>query len=311
MRHPVVVATLAVLVALTGGGRAFAQAQPAPGWSATDCQTCHEKVVGPAFQKTSHAKLGESCARCHQNVGEHAKAQMSGDANGPVPSLKKLSARQINAICLGCHEKARQANYDTSAHARRNVACTTCHSVHNSKSAKGQLKTATDSQTCFTCHKEQRAKSMRASHHPVREGKLSCASCHNPHDGNSPKLLNADSVNELCYQCHTEKRGPFAFEHAPVAEDCLSCHEPHGTNHPRLLAQKTPNLCYNCHFSSSGHFGTGGDNLMTPGGGVPVAPAGAATGYPTLNSRFVERSCRTCHVKLHGSNHPAGAFFLR
>ena len=50
---------------------------------------------------------------------------------------------------------------------------------------------------------------------------------------------------------------------------------------------------------------------MTPGGGVAVAPAGAPTGYPTIQSRFVERSCRTCHVKLHGSNHPAGAFFLR
>jgi polygalacturonase len=67
-----------------------------------------------------------------------------------------------------------------------------------------------------------------------------------------------------------------------------------------------PNLCWNCHLSGSGHFGSG-DNLSTEKG-VTVAPAGAPTGYPTVNSRFIERSCRTCHVKVHGSNHPSGAF---
>ena len=34
-------------------------------------------------------------------------------------------------------------------------------------------------------------------------------------------MIKADSVNELCYTCHTEKRGPFLFEHAPVREDCV------------------------------------------------------------------------------------------
>jgi DmsE family decaheme c-type cytochrome len=138
---------------------------------------------------------------------------------------------------------------------------------------------------------------------------MGCASCHNPHEGSRPSMMKADSVNELCYTCHAEKRGPFAFEHAPVREDCVSCHEPHGTNHPRLLTQKMPNLCWNCHFTGSGHFGSG-DNLSTEKG-VQVAPPGAPTGFPTVNSRFVERSCRTCHVKVHGSNHPSGAYFVR
>ena len=122
-------------------------------------------------------------------------------------------------------------------------------------------------------------------------------------------MVKGDSINELCYTCHAEKRGPFAFEHAPVREDCVSCHEPHGTNHPRLLTQKMPNLCWNCHLTGSGHFGSG-DNFSTEKG-VPVAPSGAPSGFPTVNSRFVERSCRTCHVKIHGSNHPSGAYFVR
>ena len=150
---------------------------------------------------------------------------------------------------------------------------------------------------------------MRTSHHPVREGKMGCASCHNPHDGSRPKMLQAESVNELCYKCHTEKRGPFLFEHAPVREDCVSCHEPHGSNHKRLLVQKLPNLCWNCHLTGSGHFGSG-DNFSTELG-ARIAPPGAPTGYPTANSRFVEKSCKNCHVNLHGSNSPSGAYFVR
>jgi DmsE family decaheme c-type cytochrome len=311
MRRIMFVLALTAVCALLGGGGAFAQATAPPGnWSAADCLTCHEKAGNPAFEHSKHAGLAESCASCHTNVAEHAKAQMAGEKSGPVPSIKKLTSREVNSTCLSCHEKDNQANWLSSAHDRRNVACTACHSVHAFKSAKAQLKTVRDTDTCTTCHKTERAKALRSSHHPVREGKLGCSSCHNPHDGSRPKMVQADSVNELCYKCHTEKRGPFAFEHAPVREDCVSCHEPHGTNHPRLLTQKLPNLCWNCHLSGSGHFGSG-DNLSTPGGGVQVAPAGSPSGFPTVNSRFTERSCRTCHVAIHGSNHPSGAFFVR
>jgi DmsE family decaheme c-type cytochrome len=298
-------------IALVGSGYARAQmAAPQPAnWSEADCLTCHEGAGGPAFERSAHGKQTQSCGACHQRVGEHAAAQMAGQTDVPAPTLKSMKSREVNDTCLTCHEKNKQANYVSSMHDRRNVACTECHGIHSYKSNKAQLKTTTDTETCTKCHKSERAKSMRASHHPVREGKMGCSSCHNPHDGARPKMLLADSVNELCYQCHTEKRGPFAFEHAPVREDCITCHEPHGTNHPRLLTQKLPNLCWNCHFSGSGHFGSG-DNASTQQG-VTVAPPGSPSGFPTVNSRFVERSCRTCHVKVHGSNHPSGAFLVR
>jgi DmsE family decaheme c-type cytochrome len=298
-------------VALSGGLRASAQAPPQASpaaFNVADCQVCHDKATGPTFAHSKHAGIDQSCASCHTGVAEHAKSQMAGE-KGPVPTLKDKTAGQINDTCLTCHEKANQASFLSSMHARRNVACTSCHSVHSFKSEKAQLKTRTDSETCFTCHKSERAKSMRTSHHPVREGKMACSSCHNPHEGVRPKMMKADSVNELCYTCHAEKRGPFLFEHAPVREDCITCHEPHGSNHARMLAQKAPNLCWNCHLTGSGHFGSG-DNFSTEKG-VPVAPPGSPSGYPTVNSRFIERSCRTCHVKIHGTNHPSGAFFVR
>jgi DmsE family decaheme c-type cytochrome len=308
---------LAGVFADGGALRASAQApQPAPtppavqaaAWTAADCQTCHEKAAGAVFQHTSHAGLEQSCESCHDDVAAHMKSQMDG-VEGPIPSLKNKPATEINDTCLTCHENANQASFLSSMHARRNVACTSCHSIHDFKSTKAQLKTRNDADTCFTCHAAQRAKSMRTSHHPVREGKIACSSCHNPHDGVRPKMIKADSVNELCYTCHTEKRGPFLFDHAPVREDCVSCHEPHGSNHARMLVQKAPNLCWNCHLTGSGHFGSG-DRFSTEQG-VPVAPPGAPSGFPTVNSRFIERSCRTCHVKIHGSNHPSGAYFVR
>ena len=310
MRHLRLLLTLVAAVAMLGGGTAFAQAaDPPETWSVTDCQGCHEQAKSPSFEHSKHATLDKSCANCHPNVAEHAKAQLSGETGGPVPTLKGLKAHDLSQICLGCHEKNNQANFVTSIHERRNVSCTSCHGIHDYRSAKAQLKTKTDTETCFTCHKSERAKAMRTSHHPVREGKMGCASCHNPHDGSRPKLLKADSVNELCYTCHAEKRGPFLFEHAPVREDCVSCHEPHGSNHKKLLAQKLPTLCWNCHFTGSGHFGSG-DNLATEEG-ARIAPAGAPSGFPTANARFIEKACKNCHLNIHGSNSPSGAYFVR
>ena len=41
--------------------------------------------------------------------------------------------------------------------------------------------------TCFQCHLEVKAKFDLPHHHPVLEGKVSCADCHNPHKGDAVK----------------------------------------------------------------------------------------------------------------------------
>ena len=41
--------------------------------------------------------------------------------------------------------------------------------------------------TCFQCHTEVRAAFELPHHHPVLEGKVSCADCHNPHKGDAVK----------------------------------------------------------------------------------------------------------------------------
>lgn len=304
MRHRTSCLLLAAVVIAVFAAPAAAQPTGGATWSASDCETCHSTTVGPAFQRTKHAGLTQSCATCHDDVAEHVKAQTAGDSNGPVPSLKKKTAAELNAKCLGCHESGARASFNGGMHARRNVACTSCHSVHSYKSKTAQLRTARDPETCYTCHQSYRAKAMRTSHHPVREGKMQCSSCHNPHDGINDKMTLRASVNETCYACHAEKRGPFLYEHAPVRENCVACHDPHGSNHERLLVAKQPFLCQRCHFS--GH-GITADNLSSLEG-LPVAPAGSTV---TRSSRNTERGCKQCHLNIHGSNSPSGAFFVR
>lgn len=183
-------------------------------------------------------------------------------------------------------------------HDARNVSCVTCHSVHNPKSETAELKLPTQVATCAQCHQPQvRKVQQRVGHMPVREGKLECTSCHNPHGSTNVGMLKVGSwVNEMCVSCHAEKRGPFLWEHAASRESCISCHDPHGSSNDRLLVAKLPMLCQRCHIRSS-HPSTIHHNAASaPGVG--------------LNQLF-NRGCVNCHQNIHGSNHPSGSTFLR
>ena len=99
---------------------------------------------------------------------------------------------------------------------------------------------------CGNCHQPIRAATFKPSHHPIIEGKVKCSDCHNPHGAITPAMLKAD-VNDQCYSCHADKRGPYVFTHPPVEENCVTCHNPHGSVHAKLLNETAPNLCQDCH----------------------------------------------------------------
>lgn len=286
---------LAPLAMAFRSGKAVADT-PQAAFDVSECRSCHEKTVA-GMEHTRHMGLEKSCASCHGDPTEHLKSNLEKGEPGPIVSLKKAKPAEVNKTCLECHEKGHQANWAGSMHDRRKVACTSCHSIHDFKSTRAQLKTARDSDTCFTCHLQIRAKSLRASHHPVREGRLDCASCHDPHDATKPKLLKADWITEQCLTCHTEKRGPFLWEHAPVRENCALCHDPHGSNHDKMLVAKQPFLCQRCHLNTR-HPGTLYDGVNTVAGRSP-------------SNRAVEHACKNCHQNVHGGNAPSGPYFGR
>ncbi len=257
------------------------------------CMGCHA-ALAETFGYTLMGRLQKKgtsleCETCHGPGSAHVKAG-GGRGVGGIISFRandpSRTAEENNAVCLGCHERGARAYWNGSVHEERGLACTNCHTIMKAVSAQKQLKTAFQPDTCFQCHKDRRAQMFRSSHMPMREGKVVCTDCHNPHGTTTESLLKKDSINDVCYTCHAEKRGPFLFEHAPVRESCLNCHDPHGSINEFSLKMARPRLCYECH--TIGHTQAG------------------------LNSQFsMGRACQNCHTMIHGSNSPAGAVFQR
>ena len=259
------------------------------------CATCHAGHA-ESFSKTLMGRIGKTqpgkfaCENCHGPGSAHVKLG-GGRGVGGIISFRaddlSRSVQENNAICLACHEKGDRTYWSGSTHEVRNVACTNCHTIMRSVSAKFQLKTVFEPETCFQCHKDRRAQMARSSHMPMREGKVTCTDCHNPHGTANESLLKTATVNETCYKCHAEKRGPFLFEHEPVRVNCLNCHDAHGSINEFLLKISRPRLCAECH--GFGHTLTGGPNSY----------------------QIMGRACNNCHTQVHGTNSPSGALLHR
>ncbi len=258
------------------------------------CLGCHQAEAA-VFSKTLMGRIGKvqpgtmECENCHGPGSAHAKAGGGRGVGGIIsfrPNDVSHTADQDNAICLGCHDKGAHILWRGSTHQTRQLRCTNCHTVMKNVSRKHQLKKPTVTGTCVQCHKNKLAQIWRTSHMPVGvfgKNKMSCSDCHSPHGSINQSLLKKATVNEVCYECHAEKRGPFLFEHVPVRENCLNCHNPHGSNNDFLLKISRPRLCNTCH--EVAHFAT--------------------------SAAKVSHSCQNCHSQHHGSNSPSGVRFQR
>jgi DmsE family decaheme c-type cytochrome len=282
------------------------------------CTVCHDETWQTpilTIYQTKHGVKGDErtpgCQTCHGTSVDH-----QSDPAGKAPDVvfgsksKKLSPVETrNATCLACHESKvlPRQHWSGSEHEMHGVACTDCHESHVPKQAV--LNPATQFQVCSKCHKAEQAQIHRYSRHPILEGKVTCSSCHNVHGSVGPKLLAKESVNETCYTCHAEKRGPFLWEHAPVVDDCTNCHTPHGSNISPMLKVKAPMLCQNCHSGDHGKNLYSGANL--PNGNVTTVNGQLPVGQQSPAAQGNARSCMLCHSTIHGSNHPAGAKFER
>lgn len=198
--------------------------------------------------------------------------------------------------CASCHDK-QYKEFLRSTHARiwvkdetaKAQGCEMCHgpgSVHaETEGAKGSLKNIkNDPAACFACHTDKKLEFRLPYHHPVLEGKMSCADCHTPH-GEEVRPWTSTSIkdtNEACFKCHKDQRGPFAWEHEVVREGCTTCHKVHGSIHEKMLVARDANLCLRCH---------------------------TQVNFPTIGksshaTRMAQGTCWSagCHTAVHGSN---------
>jgi DmsE family decaheme c-type cytochrome len=276
---------------------------------ADTCLGCHDEenatYSASAIFKTPHAHRGDKrspfgagglqCEACHGPGATHARTKKAAAINTFKPD-SSVPLQQRNQACLTCHEGNSRTAWHAGAHERGNLACTDCHKIHVDRDPV--LAKSGETQVCLSCHKQQRADFHKASSHPVRQGLVACSDCHNAHGSNAPALLAKPTLNQTCYSCHADKRGPKLWEHAPVAEDCSLCHAAHGSVRTALLTKSPPLLCQQCH-SAAGH-----PSLARTPAGLPGGGAGGAV-------FLVAGSCNNCHTQVHGSNHPAGAKLMR
>jgi DmsE family decaheme c-type cytochrome len=247
---------------------------------ADECTACHDQVEGHAPIAAYHG----DCESCHGPGERHAESEDVADIRFPS-----------SEDCLACHEASRTTHlsWSTGEHERSGVMCSDCHNPHSREPhllrQPRQVNfphADADTQLCVSCHADVASRLSLPSHHPVREGMLSCTDCHAPH-GDRRTALGGGTA--LCSGCHQDHAGPWVFEHAPVAEDCTLCHNPHGTATVNLLDTNQPALCLSCHSTpDSWH--------LRVGAALPV-------GSPingTVASAFYTR-CTDCHGAIHGS----------
>jgi len=279
-----------------------------PGYAGSEtCKMCHEEIAG-RFAKSPHFTVetnksrgwaAQACESCHGPGAKHAESAEAKDIRQPA----KLTSVETDRTCLACHLNANsKMGRIMAGHAKDSVACTSCHAVHGAGGRKLVERRAADvNAQCASCHASVWAAFQKPYKHRLPEGAMSCTDCHNPHASFQPQMMRASFGNEpTCVGCHSDKRGPFVFEHAPVRfEGCNACHEPHGSANPRMLTRHEVRfVCLECH----------ANNPPTPALPPATNPATAKLNnlgqappafHDLRNPRF--QNCTVCHIKVHGS----------
>lgn len=229
------------------------------------CKGCHEEIYD-AFKKSPHRD--KECESCHGPGAKHAEAQEAGS----IFTFEGKDAVVRSDKCLKCHQKQKEFfQFRRGAHKLGAVACDNCHGVHGTQKTEHLLK-AKDPDLCFSCHQEVRGQFSLPTRHRVLDGAMTCTDCHTPHGTRTRASLRTWNKfdTDVCFKCHPEKRGPWAFEHSAVkVEGCAICHLPHGSANRFLLPTRdVRRTCIQCH------------------GQVHFNP----------------QSCVNCHSQIHGSN---------
>lgn len=189
-----------------------------------DCAVCHDPHSSANQGLLRSARASDLCFRCHQDelTGRkwvHKPAAEKGclechDPHGGDGPFNLVGA-QGKDLCSRCHKPV-----DAKKNVHRAITrygCTACHDPHAANYAKGLIR-ATNA-LCTSCHDRQQDGSHVTSigsthkveggpdpHDPARD--FSCASCHDPHASDGPKLLRFGATPmESCAFCHGDKSG--------------------------------------------------------------------------------------------------------
>lgn len=247
----------------------------------------YEYLHGPAA-------AGE-CAVCHKAEKDNLQIH----SENPEKFLDFTFPLKDKQVCFMCHSD--QINGDYVHFPVMEGDCLSCHDPHGGNN-RYFISGANESETCMQCH-DNSIMAKDYVHGPVAVGE--CASCHDPHSSNYAHQLKK-SVEDLCYDCHTDKKNDFNKEvvHAALSEGCTTCHDPHSSNsvaHINFDSEKE--LCFSCHEALNSELVTTIKNSDFKHEPVYDGECGAchdphASDFGTLLRGNAQDVCFTCHVDM-------------
>ena len=146
------------------------------------CFGCHTTGTSPGVQ----------CERCHEGAQEHARSSASGARSSIPAKLSKLNNDELSDFCGACHRTW------------QDVEANGPHDINNIRFQPYRLATS----RCYNAS--------------VRDKRISCTACHNPHQS---VVKSAAYYDAKCQNCHTA--GIASAKVCKIGhENCVNCHMP-------------------------------------------------------------------------------------
>lgn len=154
------------------------------------CFNCHAANVKPGPDLRGMLP-GVTCERCHGAGSDHVAAARAGkDLKGTIFNAGRLTAKAIVPVCAECH---RSPNVEYRSEIPE---------VEDPLS----VRFAPIGLSASKCYQ--------------KSSKLSCVSCHNPHE--NPKPASDPSYTRVCQGCHAPQTATACK--AKQQDNCVSCH---------------------------------------------------------------------------------------
>ena len=159
------------------------------------CLRCHSGEKMRAMAASPHGDIempgspatAYGCESCHGPGSIHISRAHGGRGFPPLTQFgrgKETSPREEQLhSCLSCHAdeqmEDRQILFIGSAHDRRTINCSTCHTAHAESDPIKDKETQTA--TCSRCHRKHLAEHPRFEDKSIDFDALSCSTCHDVH----------------------------------------------------------------------------------------------------------------------------------
>ncbi|HEX5236581.1 MAG TPA: tetratricopeptide repeat protein [Silvibacterium sp.] len=185
----------------------------------SNCLHCHATGVQAALPEARNKYAaqpflqgGIGCSSCHGDSSEH----LAEYGQGAILNPAKLNPVRRDSVCLQCHLEGNIAIYRSGKslaqfHAGDKLADFAVYFVKASAEAGGGRAVS------------QYEALLRSACKVASGDKLTCTTCHDPHNSPRPEERVSYFRNK-CLTCHTGVQ--MATKHHPEQQDCAACHMP-------------------------------------------------------------------------------------